>query len=469
MSCWPGASSADGGLSMRVLRDRLGLAALAGVRVAPAGELPDQRLRHVLDRREPAGGVAVERRVADGDLALVAGRQQQVPVLVGQPHEQRAAHAGLQVLRRDAGELDRAVVRVDHRRDRDDGVVQPGRLARSSASAERVLAGVLRRQPDAVHAVGAERVDGEGGDHRGVDAAGQAEHDRGHAVLVDEVAQPQHQRPPDLLAVAQRLGDRAGPRLERGHRLLREHVPGDRHRPDPALAALRHRGRVDASGRRSAGARRTAARGRAARRRRRRPASRRRRPARPARRPGCSRRSARAPRPRGGGPAAAAGRPWPARTARRWGRRRGRPRPARRPRTGRPRPRGPRRWSARRRSRAAARPAARCRARSSGPRRRRRSWAGAACSSGRRPRRRTAARRRCAGRRGGGWRRRGGRRRRRACGRPAPGPRPRCAPGTRRRRRRRRAPASARRAARSTSACSLARAKDSRSTRSSAG
>ena len=120
-----------------------------------------------------------------------------------------------------------------------------------------------------------------------------------------------------------------------------------------------------------------------------------------------------APRPRGGGPGAAAGRPWPARRGRRWGRRPGRRRPARPRRTGRPRPRGPRRWSARRRCRAAGRSAARCRARSSGPRRRRRSWAGAACSSGRRPRRRTAGRRRCGGRRGGGWRRRAGRRRRR--------------------------------------------------------
>ena len=93
-------------------------------------------------------------------------------MLVGQAHEQGAAHAGLQVLRGDAGELHRAVVRVDHRRDRDDVVVQAGALGQVLGVFEGVLAGVLRRQPDAVHAVGAQGVDGEGGDDGGVDAAG---------------------------------------------------------------------------------------------------------------------------------------------------------------------------------------------------------------------------------------------------------------------------------------------------------
>ena len=81
----------------------------------------------------------------------------------------------------------------------------PEPLGRVLGVGERVLAGPLRRQPDPVHPVGAERVDGQGRDQRGVDAARHAEHDRGHAVLVDEVAQAQHERPPDLLAVAERL------------------------------------------------------------------------------------------------------------------------------------------------------------------------------------------------------------------------------------------------------------------------
>ena len=51
-------------------------------------------------------------------------------MLVGQAHEQRAAHPRLQVLRGHAGQVDRRLVRVDHRRDRDDGVVQPEPLAR---------------------------------------------------------------------------------------------------------------------------------------------------------------------------------------------------------------------------------------------------------------------------------------------------------------------------------------------------
>src|SRR3954452_21304381 len=145
----------------RVLRDRLGLAPVAGVPVAPAGQLPDQRLGHVLDRREATGRVAVERGVPDRHLALVAGRQQQVPVLVGQPHQQRAADAGLQVLRGDPAELDGLLEPLDDRRDRDDGVVQAQPLRGVLGVGQRVLAGPLRRQADAVHAVGAQGVDGD--------------------------------------------------------------------------------------------------------------------------------------------------------------------------------------------------------------------------------------------------------------------------------------------------------------------
>ena len=169
-------------------------------------------------------------------------------MLVGQPHEQGAAHPRLQVLRRDAGQLHRLLVGLDHRRDRDDGVVQAQPRRGVLGVGQRVLAGPLRRQPDAVHAVGAEGVDGQRGDQRRVDAAGEAEDDRRHAVLVDEVAQPQHQGPPDLLAVAQRLDDRRRARLERRHRLVGEQVPGHRQRADPALGAVGRRrveGEVD--------------------------------------------------------------------------------------------------------------------------------------------------------------------------------------------------------------------------------
>ena len=74
------------------LRDHEALA------VAPVGNAIDQRLHDVLDDREPAGHVAVERGVARGHLALVARGDDDGARLVRKRHEQRAADARLQVL-----------------------------------------------------------------------------------------------------------------------------------------------------------------------------------------------------------------------------------------------------------------------------------------------------------------------------------------------------------------------------------
>ena len=56
------------------------------------------------------------------------------------------------------------------------------------------LARERRRQPDAEHAPGTERVDRDGGAQRRVDAAGQAEHDSRETVLRDVVSQADNQR-----------------------------------------------------------------------------------------------------------------------------------------------------------------------------------------------------------------------------------------------------------------------------------
>ena len=61
------------------------------------------------------------------------------------------------------------------------------------------IAGVARRQGDAVDAVGAERVDRDARDERGVDAAGHPEHDIGETVLLRVVASAEHQRVVDLV------------------------------------------------------------------------------------------------------------------------------------------------------------------------------------------------------------------------------------------------------------------------------
>ena len=161
-----------------------------GLLVAPAGQLPDERLGHVLDGRVAADGVAVDRGVADGELALVAGGQDEVALRVGQRHQRRAAHAGLQVLLRQARQVQGALVGVDHRRDRRPcgcarRCVRPGRRRRRrSARTSRRSASRRRR-----HALRAEGVAGDGGDEGGVDAAAQAEQHRPEPVLLDVVAQ----------------------------------------------------------------------------------------------------------------------------------------------------------------------------------------------------------------------------------------------------------------------------------------
>ncbi len=66
-------------------------------------------LGNVLDDREPARHVAVERRVADGHLALVAGRENEPAELVTQGHQYVAPRPALQILLRHArfGSLER--------------------------------------------------------------------------------------------------------------------------------------------------------------------------------------------------------------------------------------------------------------------------------------------------------------------------------------------------------------------------
>ena len=87
-------------------------------------------------------------------------------------------------------------------------------MPRDSASAARVgarlLRPVARRHRDAVHAVGAERLDGERGRERRVDPAGEADHDLAEAVLLDVVAQAELERLAHLLEVVER---RVGRRL----------------------------------------------------------------------------------------------------------------------------------------------------------------------------------------------------------------------------------------------------------------
>ena len=175
------------------------------VGVPPCGDLVDERLRDVFDGCEPAGHVAVERGIADGVLALVAGGEHDRSELVGECHEQVAADACLQVLFGDAlfgaGEqvLERAAVRVERVADRQD--VDPN--AEASCALHGVLEAfrrrVLRRHRQQTDGLGPERVGGERGHQRRIDPARHADHGLAEPVLAHVVPEAEHQCPVDLL------------------------------------------------------------------------------------------------------------------------------------------------------------------------------------------------------------------------------------------------------------------------------
>ena len=80
--------------------------------------------------------------------------------------------------------LQRAERRFEHRLDRDHVVAHAERCAPARAASSMAhLRRVARRHHHGVHAIGAERVDGDRERERRIDAARQAEHDAGEAVL----------------------------------------------------------------------------------------------------------------------------------------------------------------------------------------------------------------------------------------------------------------------------------------------
>ena len=99
---------------------------------------------------------------------------------------------------------------VDHRRDGHDAVVEAGPARRAPrrrpGSARR---GVAARHRHTDHVLGADRVAGDRGHQRRVDAAGQPEDHRPEAVLADVVAQAEDDGPVDLLAGVERLAERS--------------------------------------------------------------------------------------------------------------------------------------------------------------------------------------------------------------------------------------------------------------------
>ena len=81
-----------------------------------------------------------------------------------------------------------------------------------------------------MHAVGAERLGGERGSERRVDAARDADDDVAEPVLLDVIANAQLEREPHLIELGERRRDRAGRRLcevDYEQRLLEARRPRD--------------------------------------------------------------------------------------------------------------------------------------------------------------------------------------------------------------------------------------------------
>ena len=185
-------------LGDRVLRDGRRLAALHRLRVAPPGQLPDQRLGHVLDGPEAACGVTVEGGVPGGDLALVPGGQDEMSRGVAQPHQDHAPDPGLEVLRGQALQVEFGLERVNHGRDRDRAGVQPLPFGQFLRIAHRMLRGVPAGHEHHMDRIRPERIGGDRGDQRGIDPPGQAQDDRAETVLAHVVPHPGDQRGVDL-------------------------------------------------------------------------------------------------------------------------------------------------------------------------------------------------------------------------------------------------------------------------------
>ena len=159
----------------------------------------------VLQRRETARHVAVQRRVSDRVLALVAGRQHQAPLLVRDRHEQHPAAARLDVLLGDVlgkarKQLRKRVAhRLHHAGDGQHFVLraQPPGLTFGLLNTDGKRVAI--RHHDCEHAIRAQGVHGQRKGERRVDPARKSQNDVLEAALSHVVTNPRHERAVDLL------------------------------------------------------------------------------------------------------------------------------------------------------------------------------------------------------------------------------------------------------------------------------
>ena len=177
----------------------------AGARVVPAAKFVDEGLRHVFDNRVAAGHVAVEGRVAGRHLAFVAGREDdRVLEFVRKRHQNVAPLAGLEVLLRGAGfaAFEGVGEHFEHgRMGRFEGnaeVAHVQALGKGLSVRAAVIAGVARGHGDADDVLGTYRLDRDGSDDAGIDAAGETDERLAEASLGHVVAGGEDECVPDF-------------------------------------------------------------------------------------------------------------------------------------------------------------------------------------------------------------------------------------------------------------------------------
>ena len=184
--------------------------------IAPGAQVVDGEFPDIANDGECAGGVAVERGVADRCLGLVAGREHEPTVLIGHRHQDHAANTRLQVLISEIADVDLLIGEVwgEHpgeglvsRFDRDGVGGDTEIRCELFGVGDRVVARVARGHQHAEDVFGAERFRRDGGDDRGIDTTGEPETGLGEPGLAHIVASAEDEGFPDLGEFVERLCD----------------------------------------------------------------------------------------------------------------------------------------------------------------------------------------------------------------------------------------------------------------------
>jgi len=159
---------------------------------------------------------------------LFAGRQQHLPRLVGDAHEDQHAAARLQVLLGGIGALAGELIaqggerRRKHAFDRNEAALDAERARLRGRILEAHGGGVARGHHHRVHAFGADGIHGNRQRQRRVDAARESHDDAGKIMFHDVVAHAQNERAIHALLIGELRGDGRGERHHATRRIARE-------------------------------------------------------------------------------------------------------------------------------------------------------------------------------------------------------------------------------------------------------